>query len=194
MRRTLSLVVLLACASLAPGRAWADTATETTAKTHYERGQKLFALQQFAEALDQFQLAFEAKAIPEVLFNIGQCHRNLGNYNDAIFSFKRYLQLAPTASNRNSVEKLIAQLEDKQPEVEAPPPRPSTNTPEMWPPPQLPPPPTAPPPPPPRHRTPLYKKWWFWTGAALVGAAGGFGVYTITRTPGSDLGDVPFGR
>jgi hypothetical protein len=73
--------------------AHANDPTERAARRHYERGQKLFALQKFDEALDQFQKAFDAKPIPDFLFNIGQCQRNLGDYEAAIFSFKKFLKL-----------------------------------------------------------------------------------------------------
>ena len=49
-----------------------------SAKRHYERGEKLFALGKFSDALDEYQKAFDAKPLPGFLFNIGQCYRNLG--------------------------------------------------------------------------------------------------------------------
>ena len=81
--------------------AHAEDPSERAAKRHYDRGQKLFALQKFDEALDQYQKAYDAKPIPAFLFNIGQCHRNLGDLDAAIFSFKRYLKLDPEADNRD---------------------------------------------------------------------------------------------
>ncbi|MGE5187229.1 MAG: tetratricopeptide repeat protein, partial [Acidobacteriota bacterium] len=84
------------------------------AKRHYDRGEKLFALGRFDQALDEYQKAFDAKPLPGFLFNIGQCYRNLGDYDQAIFSFKKYLKLSPDASNRDKVEKLIGDLEDKK--------------------------------------------------------------------------------
>src|SRR5205814_7277149 len=90
------LAICLACAAYVR-IAHAEDTTTRAAKRHYDRGQKLFALQKFDEALDQFQQAFDAKPIPDFLFNIGQCQRNLGDYESAIFSFKRYLKLSPHA-------------------------------------------------------------------------------------------------
>lgn len=180
MTRPLHILLLLCLACFAPARAaWADrdSTSEAKARRHYERGQKLFTLQQFDKALDQFQRAFDADPIPDFLFNIGQCQRNLGDREAAIFSFKQYLKLKPDASNRESVEELIQQLEEKQ--AIAPPP---------------PPPPRDEQPPPSRARSPFYKKWWFWTGVAVVGAAGGVAVYAATSNsdPNTDLGIIDF--
>lgn len=194
MRSPLYLVILLTCASLAPSRtadADADRAAEATAKAYYERGQQLFALQQFDGALEQFKLAFDAKLLPELLFNIGQCHRNLGDYDAAIFAYKRYLQLVPRAPNRINVEKLIAQLEEKRAGLEAFRRGLRDSSAEELPQLVLREPVFITPPPGPR---PFYKKWWFWAGAAAVGAAGGITLYAVTRPPDTDLGHLEFRR
>lgn len=156
------------------------------AKRHFERGEKLYALTRFGEALDEYQKAFDAKPIPAFLFNIGQCYRNLGDYEAAIFSYRKYLKLAPDASNREQVEQLITDLEAKKDRQDterlglgrrepAPPPAPA---------------------PPPDH--PIYTRWWFWTGVAVIGAAGGVGIYEATRktggAPTTDLGNIVFGK
>ena len=169
-------------------RAHAEDPSERAAKRHYERGQKLFNLQKFDEALDQFQKAFDAKPFPGFLYNIGQCHRNLGDYDAAIFSFKRYLKLEPEADNREQVEELIEELETKKAEADTErlklgkrkksdpedeeQPRESSDG------------------------SPVYKKWWFWTGIAVVGVAGGVGIYYATKSdggpPSTDLGHIDY--
>jgi tetratricopeptide (TPR) repeat protein len=203
MRRTicftcLSLAICLAGVASVPV-AHADGPAMRAAKRHYERGQKLFALQKFDEALDQFQKAFDADPIPDFLFNIGQCHRNLGDYEAAIFSFKRYLKLDPETANREKVEELISQLEDKQASKDA---KRLRLRPDRD-----------------RSRggdeggdedgdedgdegaspgSPFYKKWWFWTGVAVVGVAGGVGYYATTSgggPPDTTLGrNIVFGK
>jgi tetratricopeptide (TPR) repeat protein len=187
MRRAilhLPLLWLAICLAVvaAASPAYAQDPTTRAAKRHYERGQKLFALQKFDEALEQFQKAFDAKPIPDFLFNIGQCHRNLGDYEAAIFSFKRYLKLDPETDNREQVEELIAQLEEKQAAEEAKrlrlrkPAREKEEAPEERPP----------------TGRPVYKKWWFWTGVAVVGVAGGVGIYAATAADGPP--DTTLGR
>src|SRR5580704_6611549 len=139
---------------VAPARA--DDAATRSAKSHYARGEKLFALGKFDKALDEYQQAFDAKPLPDFLYNIGQCYRNLGDLEQAIFSFKKYLQLAPDASDRDKVQKLIDDLEAKRERTEGT---------KLVPPPEQPPPqqqaPTPKPPPAPPPRVAIYKTWWF---------------------------------
>ena len=168
--------------------AHAEDPSERAAKRHYERGQKLFNLQKFDEALDQFQKAFDAKPFPGFLYNIGQCHRNLGDYDAAIFSFKRYLKLEPEAENREQVEELIEELETKKAEADTErlklgkrkrDPDPEDEEPRES-----------------RDGSPVYTKWWFWTGIAVVGVAGGVGIYYATKSdggpPSTDLGHIDY--
>jgi tetratricopeptide (TPR) repeat protein len=179
------LLFALFLTALAAHVADADDPALRAAKHHFERGEKLYALTKFSEALDEYQQAFDARPIPDFLFNIGQCYRNLGDYEAAIFSYQKYLKLAPDAPNRDQVEQLISDLQAKQDQsdthrlgftrnraTEAPPnERPAGR--------------------------PVYKTWWFWTGLAVVGAAGGVGVYEVTRSngpPSTTLGNIVFGK
>ncbi|MBA3817862.1 MAG: tetratricopeptide repeat protein [Deltaproteobacteria bacterium] len=164
--------------------AQAETASERAAKRHYDRGQKLFALQKFDDALEQFQKAFDADPIPDFLFNIAQCQRNLGDYEAAIFSFKRFLKLDPEAENREKVEALIAELEEKLAEGNTErlglgKRQQARGEDENE---------TA-------ASAPVYKKWWFWTGIAVVSVGASVGIYAATRSgdgaPETDFG--PFG-
>jgi tetratricopeptide (TPR) repeat protein len=184
------LVLVFVCVTALAGTARADDLAMRTAKRHYDRGEKLFALGKFDEALDQYQKAFDAKPLPGFLFNIGQCYRNLGDYDQAIFSFKKYLKLDPNAPNKDKVTKLIEELEDKQergegqklvPKKE---PEPIKEEPEEKP--EEKPRPVA-------HH-PIYTKWWFWTGVGVIAIAGGVGTYEATRSspPSTSLGNISF--
>lgn len=160
-----------------------DDATTRVAKKAFERGEKLFALGKFDEALAQYQRAYDAKPLPGLLFNIGQCHRNLGDFEAAIFSFKKYLKAAPEADNREQVEEYIVDLEAEQDKATAQrfglTDRDRRRD-------EAPPPPAA---------RPIYTRWWFWTGIVVVGAAGGAGIYAATRpdgAPATDLGNIVF--
>ena len=178
MIRFLLLLCLTLSVAIAPRVAHADDLATRASMRHFERGEKLFALGKFDEALDEYQKAFDAKPLPDFLYNIAQCYRNLGDLDQSIFSFKKYLKLQPEAADRDKVEKLIDDLEaqkergDGQRFVKKP-----TQA-------------------PPDEHTPIYKKWWFWTGIAVVGVAGGVGIYEGTRggPPGTDLGNIVFGK
>jgi tetratricopeptide (TPR) repeat protein len=183
MRPRLLLAVVSAFIALLAlvGPAHAEDAATKRARTSYAKGEKLFALGRFDEALEAYEAAYDAKPLPGFLFNIGQCHRNLGDLDAAIFSFQKYLELAPDADNHDSVLDLIEDLEEQKEREEAEardkklqaPPRTRDE----------------------RPRRPLYKKWWFWTGVAVVAVAGGTATYLLLRddgVPDTDLGHVVF--
>jgi tetratricopeptide (TPR) repeat protein len=113
------LLLALFAVVLAARVAAADDAATRSAKRHFDRAQKLYAVAKFRDALDEYQKAFEAKPLPDFLFNIGQCHRNLGDYDAAIFSYKKYLTSAPGAANRAQVEQLIDDLQTKRDQEDA---------------------------------------------------------------------------
>jgi tetratricopeptide (TPR) repeat protein len=100
-----------------------------------------YRLGRFGAALDEYTRAYERYPVPPLLFNIGQCHKNLKDYAKAIFFFEGYLRDAPTASNRALVEDLIREARaelDKVPPIVAPAAQPQ---------PPAPPPPISSPPP-----------------------------------------------
>src|SRR5688572_9261531 len=154
-------LLLMVCLAVAvPSRpVHADDPATRAARRHFERGEKLFALGKFDDALEEYQTAFDAKPLPGFLYNIGQCYRNLGDFDQAIFSFKKYLKLEPEAENRDSVERLIEDLEEQQARGEG----------EKFFKKK------------PAEDKPIYKKWWFWTiTAAAVGVAGGITIYAAS--------------
>jgi tetratricopeptide (TPR) repeat protein len=176
-----ALAVVAMIASAAPARAGAAEDAQTKiAKKHFYAGEKLFALGRFSDALAEYEAAFDAKPLPAFLFNIGQCHRNLHDYDAAIFSYRKYLSLLPDAPNRAEVEDLVRELEDAQAREKAVDDQRETD----------------------RARAatsagpddrPLYTKWWLWTGVGVVAA--GTATFFLTRdrgVPSTDLGNVAF--
>ncbi len=177
----LACTLVLGSAPIANAQDEPEAAAEV-AKKHFFRGEKLFALGRFGDALAAYEAAFEAQPLPEFLFNIGQCYRNLGNYRSAMFSFRKYLKLRPEAANRDAVLALIRKLEAELAEANS-----ATAV------------PTADPPAPPAATArssskPIYRQWWFWTGIAAVAVGTGAVVVWETQSdpPSSDLGNVPF--
>ncbi len=171
-------LLLMVCLAVAvPSRtAFADDPATRAARRHFERGEKLFALGKFDDALEEYQTAFDAKPLPAFLYNIGQCYRNLGDLDQAIFSFKKYLKLEPEAENREAVERLIEDLEDQKARGEG----------EKFVRKK------------PTQDRPVYKKWWFWTGVGAVVVGGSIGIYAASSggssPPMSDLGNIVFGK
>jgi tetratricopeptide (TPR) repeat protein len=178
MLARLFLLLLVCFAVAVPAVARADDPATRAARRHFERGEKLFALGKFDDALEEYQEAFDAKPLPGFLYNIGQCYRNLGDYDQAIFSFKKYLKLQPDAENKDAVEQLISDLEDKKARGDGA--KFVRKKPE-----------------PIDEHKPLYTKWWFWTGVGVVTVAGSVGIYEATRSSGpppTDLGNIVFGK
>src|SRR5262249_49096079 len=103
---SLQVVLLVALAASHPD-------PKQLARHHFERAEKLYAVEKFEAALGEYEAAYQAEPLPGFLFNIGQCYRNLGNWRQATFAFKKYLQQKPDARNRAAVENLIADLEHK---------------------------------------------------------------------------------
>jgi tetratricopeptide (TPR) repeat protein len=114
MRRVAALVVVSLALALCAGPAWAqeqaqeqeDDAT-TRARELFKQAEVHFSLGEFEKALRLYKEAFKTKPMPEFLFNIGQCHRNMEQCDKALFFFRQFLVRAPEAPNRKDVEQLI---------------------------------------------------------------------------------------
>ena len=183
LARLACVAVLAVTAMLAAApRAHAEDAATKIAKKHFYEGEKLFALGRFADALKEYEAAFDAKPLPAFLFNIGQCHRNLHDYDAAIFSYRKYLTLEPNAPNKAEVEDLIRELEDAQARERAEQDQRDTDAARAA-----------------VHAQseshPIYTRWWLWTGVGVVAA--GTTALLLTRdrgVPSTDLGNVVFGK
>ena len=121
-------VAFLVAVLLAPSVAMAGPDAATAyAKEVFDRAQALYAAGKYEEALEQYNKAYDAKPLPGLLFNIGQCHRQLGNKERALFFYRRYLEQDPKAENRVEVEKRMAELERSMKEEKDLQQRPPTN-------------------------------------------------------------------
>jgi tetratricopeptide (TPR) repeat protein len=102
-----AIALALCVASVAPGAAMAQDNRIEQAKQQVAAADIDYRLARFTEALAEYTRAYELYPVPALLFNIGQCHRNLKAYGKAIFFFEGYLRDAPRATNRALVEDLI---------------------------------------------------------------------------------------
>jgi tetratricopeptide (TPR) repeat protein len=196
MRAMLIAVVIFGTASARDGSARAESST-VAAKAHYEKGTTLYDLGKYLEAAREYEEAYSAKNDPALLFNIAQAYRLGGDSPAALRTYRSYLRRVPDASNRQDVERHIANLQrvlDEQKRASTAPPT-DTMQPAQMQAPSLPTAsvptpaipsatalPTASPPPP--KRVPLYKKWWLWTAVAAVAVVGaGVGIAVAETTP-----------
>ena len=126
--------IVFVCAAVAPARA---QSASDSAQQHFDRGAKLYNLGHFQEAIPEFEKAYELDASPIFLFNIAQSHRQLGNKERALFFYRRYLEQAPNAPNRDDVERRMKDLQAAlQQEPEQKPKSPSGKSPTDMPPPR----------------------------------------------------------
>jgi tetratricopeptide (TPR) repeat protein len=208
LRRNVRLIAWVAFAvvgawlAAAGGRAWAmqlSPQQKQEMRVHYDRATRAYDVGKYAEAIEEYQKAYEIGGDPAMLYNIGQAYRLNDQPNDAIRFYRRYLQRQPNAHNRDYVERKIADLEKiveerrkdtpavtPPPTPSAPPPTPAVTTPPVPPPPPTPrllmepPPDTSPQPPSPPEEPPPSRRAFKITGWSLVGAgvlAGGAAGY-----------------
>jgi tetratricopeptide (TPR) repeat protein len=202
----MGVAVSLALALALTGVANADN--RAVAREAYDEARRHYELDEFSAALEGFKRAYLAVDDPSLLFNIAQCHRQLGNRAEAIKFYRWFIRKVPSSPQRQDAEHIVATLEAQlareplplapaMPPHEPPPPAPTTTTipttvtdvptPSLAP--VAPASPVAPVAPaldvhasaPPR-RTPVYKKWWLWTGLGVL-IAGGAVAATLALTP-----------
>lgn len=173
---------------------------EQLARSHFEQAEKLYQQSLYEEALNEYQEAYDLKPLAAFLFNIGQCHRNLGHYSEAISAFESYLRAKPDARNRDATEALLAELRERVRRGGAGPtagPGPSTGTASGSRLRSTPPRSEATTAPGVDTTTKLdypevrsrpkndafYKTWWFWTAVGVVAIGAGAGTYLLLNQP-----------
>jgi tetratricopeptide (TPR) repeat protein len=183
---TACTTVLCSLLSMANVVSAEKTVNQAQAKIVFEKAETDYRLSRFEDALAGYMKAYELYPVAEFLFNIGQCHRNLNNYEQAIFSFNAYVRDADSPKARLRVKKLIASLKqslakakaeeetaqkskvkevpdtrnDEKLSLSAPPPAvlPNVDTQES-----------------------VYSKWWLWTSVLIVSVALGGGIYVASE-------------
>ena len=68
-----------------------------------------FDLGSFDKALDEAEQAYRLYPLPQILYNIAQCHRALKHWEKAAFFYERYLARLPEAANRRTVQDLLTE-------------------------------------------------------------------------------------
>jgi len=99
----------------------AEDVASRRAKLLSEEAAKQFDLGEFDMALQSYKEAYLNRPDPVFLFNIGQCHRRKGDYEEAAAAYRSYLRKKPDAPNREAVEQLIAETERAVAQKKAPP-------------------------------------------------------------------------
>jgi tetratricopeptide (TPR) repeat protein len=106
----LALALSMAVAPLAHA-AELSPAQKQEMKQLYERATRAYDVGKYNEAIEDYQKAYEIGGDPPMLYNIAQAYRLNDQPVEAVRFYRRYLQRAPGARNRDDVERKIAELE-----------------------------------------------------------------------------------
>ncbi|HEX5059704.1 MAG TPA: PEGA domain-containing protein [Kofleriaceae bacterium] len=86
------MVLFLATPVLAAPKQNEQTAEQKEADRHFKSGVALYKESKYAEALAEFERAYELVPHPLVLYNIATCHRELSHYGEAVKYYQRFLK------------------------------------------------------------------------------------------------------
>lgn len=96
----------------------ASPATDKEARAKFGSAQAAYEVGKFEKALELYGEAYNLKPLPAFLFNMAQCHKQLGNFERALFFYRRFLAQAPAGTDTETVEQLIAAMEQRQAQKE----------------------------------------------------------------------------
>jgi hypothetical protein len=108
--RGLAILVLALAATAIPVAAAAQTAdTQAVARQRYAAGKGLFEQGKFADALVEFQAAYDAKPHPTVLKSIAECKVQMGDIAGAVEVLQRYAA-DPQVSDKAAAQKRLDEV------------------------------------------------------------------------------------
>jgi tetratricopeptide (TPR) repeat protein len=97
--------------------AGADTSTQILAPKaeqalqHLIAGNKLYSVRSFDDAAEEYKKGALVELAPIFDYNLGQCYRQLGRYQDAIWHYERFLKSgAGSEPQRSATQKFITQM------------------------------------------------------------------------------------
>lgn len=140
MNRRVACVCVLVCAwavfcsgAVARAQTAIGRPTKPEAVAHFKQGNAHYKVRDFEKAVEEYKAGalIEASAIFD--YNLGQCYRQLGKYEDAIWHYERYLHSGiATAQESDSIKHWITQMkaEIEQQAKSTPPTEPATMQPE----------------------------------------------------------------
>ncbi len=86
----LLLIVLVLCQA-APTLARGQSSPRDQARKHFYAGEASYRTGSFREAVRSYQAALKLDPQPALIFNVAQCHRQLGERKKALFYYRLYL-------------------------------------------------------------------------------------------------------
>lgn len=100
---------------------------------HLARGNNLYKVRSFGEAAAEYKAGAVIEPAPIFDYNLGQCYRQLGKYEDAIWHYQQFVKTSPGTPEHNQavqdfVKQMKAELEKKA--MTAPPTEAAQTTPD----------------------------------------------------------------
>jgi hypothetical protein len=84
---------------------------DAAAQQHLAAGNKLYRVREFAKAVDEYKAGALIEDVPVFHYNLGQCYRQLGKYEDAIWHYQRFIERGqPTGQVRGAVDAFLTQM------------------------------------------------------------------------------------
>ncbi len=89
-----------------------ESDSEVLARAKFAEGNLAYDLGEFQKALDAYSESYRLMPLPGFLFNIAQCHRQLGRPERAGFFYRRYLSLSKEEpANAQLVRDFITEMD-----------------------------------------------------------------------------------
>ncbi|MBK9035458.1 MAG: PEGA domain-containing protein [Myxococcales bacterium] len=117
MRLRILLLVTIALALVSPRRAAAQGDPWKAAQAAFSQGETFYLSGKFDDAAASFKKAYEARPMPQFLYNVGAAYHMKGkkasepeSYDKAVDYYTRYLTENKEAKDRDHVEKVIEVL------------------------------------------------------------------------------------
>lgn len=113
---SLSLLCLLSftARSRADEKTPADDGNVASAARHFQAGMTHFNLEEWDQAIVEFEAGYRAKPAPEFLYNLAQAYRLSKRPDKAIGFYRRFLYtLPPDDGNRETIERQIASCQQE---------------------------------------------------------------------------------
>jgi hypothetical protein len=103
--RRIAPLMLLVVVSLCASPAFAGK--RARAKRQFNTAEKYYKVGQFQKAIEHYTRAYELVPLAPLLFNLGQCHKQLGNCERAVFYYETFLRESPDAANAPLASELL---------------------------------------------------------------------------------------
>lgn len=113
--RSISPVIVSLLLGIVPGLANAGPrppSNKQLASSHAERAVAAYDLQDFQEALKEFESAYKLYPTDTILFNVAQSRRRLGLCQEAATAYRQLLQIYPRSRHVAAVNRLLPQVEE----------------------------------------------------------------------------------